>query len=61
LADLSGEAWVAVYISVTLGRLQAAIAREKLEAGEFREALTAIKADQPQADHLDAERRRGRA
>ena len=42
LAALSGEAWARGHVSVTVGRVQAAIARQKLLSGSFGEALDAL-------------------
>ena len=42
LAALSGEPWAAGHVSVTVGRVQAAIARQKLSSGSFGEALDAL-------------------
>ena len=43
LASLSGREWAANHVAVTLARVQAGIAREKLGSGEFGAALAAIK------------------
>ena len=44
LANLSGRAWASAHVAITLGRVQEAIAREKLATGEFRQALDALEA-----------------
>jgi len=43
LAGLSGDAWISDHVSVTVGRVQAAIARQKFLSGRFGEALDALK------------------
>ena len=42
--SLSGEAWAASHVAVTLARSHASAAREYLQAGSFRAALAAVKA-----------------
>jgi len=44
LATLSGGAWARAHVAVTLGRVQEAIAREKLATGKFRQAVDALEA-----------------